>query len=241
MTPSQNLSRNEFSNTRWSVVLRQTPASPEARNALSELLHRYGYPVYACIRRCGHAPKIAREMSHAFLQNLLGEFQRTDHQRRATHYRQYLLERLHDFLAGEWRDAVGSQPAVALADLPDMEPRYARDHAAPGSPDHAFQRSFAIEVLYRAMRRLREEATQTGHLDMFSALEPYLARDPEAGVCEQLAGPLHLRPMVLIMALKRLRQRLRELTADELADTVGGEDDLVAEQESLLSVLREQN
>jgi hypothetical protein len=45
--------------------------------------------------------------------------------------------------------------------------------------------------------------------------------------------------VTLILALKRLRQRLRELAALELSDTVSSADDLAGEQEALLSILGE--
>jgi len=43
------------------------------------------------------------------------------------------------------------------------------------------------------------------------------------------------------MALKRLRQRLRELTSEEMADTVDNAADLMAEQEILLNTLRDRD
>ena len=241
MMPPASHSSQEFANTRWSLVLRKKDVTPEAHNALSELVQRYGYPVYAYIRRCGHSPDIAREMTQAFLQHLIGDFRQHDEVGTKGHYREYLLGRLHDFLGGDWRDALETQPAAAALALPEMEARYLRDHVRPGSPDHAFQRSFALEVLHRAMGRLREEVGQTGRMDMFAALEPYLAREPEAGIYEQLAQGLHTRPLVLAMALKRLRQRLRELTSEEMADTVDNAADLIAEQEILLNTLRDRD
>jgi len=39
------------------------------------------------------------------------------------------------------------------------------------------------------------------------------------------------------MALKRLRQRFRELVREELADTVASADELAAEQQALLAAL----
>jgi RNA polymerase sigma-70 factor (ECF subfamily) len=238
MTQQHSQPADHFANTRWSLVMRQTEASPDAQIALTELVQRYGYPVYAYIRRCGHSPDVALEMTQTFLQHVIGEFQRQANPRATAHYREYLLERLHDFLGGDWREAVETD-SVATPALPDMEPRYQRDHTPAGSPDRAFQRAFALEVLHRAMRRLREEVLQTGRMDMFAALEPFLARDPDAGVYEQMAATLRTRPLVLAMALKRLRQRLRELTTEELADTVDSPDNLLSEQDILLNVLRE--
>lgn len=240
--PPQSQSRADLADTRWSLVLRQSNSSTQAQNALSELARRYGYPVYSYFRCCGHAADIAREMTHAFLQHVIGEFrQPKDAARGVAYYREYLLERLHELRADNWRETTANSDIADLPEVPDVEERYLRDYPQSDSPDHAFQRSFALEVLCRALIRLREEAGQTGRQDMFKALEPFLAHDPAADVQAQLSGSLHIQPLALIMALKRLRQRLRELTGEELADTVSDSADLLAEQATLLGFLREEN
>jgi RNA polymerase sigma-70 factor (ECF subfamily) len=73
---------------------------------------------------------------------------------------------------------------------------------------------------------------------MYEALEPFLGNEPQAGVYEALARQLQSRPLALVVALKRLRQRFRELVGEELADTVTSSDDLAAEQQALHAVLR---
>jgi RNA polymerase sigma-70 factor (ECF subfamily) len=131
---------------------------------------------------------------------------------------------------------------AADQDLPapvDIERRYQRDHAEPSTPEQAFQRSFALVVLQRTLRRLRNEAAQSGRQDMCRALEPFLARDPAAHDYERIAVQLRSRKVTLILGLKRLRQRLRELAALELSDTVVSADDLASEQDALLSILGE--
>jgi hypothetical protein len=42
-----------------------------------------------------------------------------------------------------------------------------------------------------------------------------------------------------VVALKRLRQRFRELASEELTDTVATADDLASEQDALFKVLGE--
>jgi hypothetical protein len=74
---------------------------------------------------------------------------------------------------------------------------------------------------------------------MYKALEPYLARDPSASQYEAMAARLNIRQLTLVLALKRLRQRLREMAAEELSDTVTTADDLAREQDALLAVLGE--
>ena len=241
MQSSTGRSHDRFATTRWSVVMRQAAETPDARNALGELAQRYWYPVYTYVRRCGHGAPIAEDIVRGFLQNLLREFRRNPADAPPGHYRQFLLERLQTFLARDWRESAEADTSEALELPTSLEARYQHDHVVPSAPEQAFQRSFALEVLSRALRRLRSEARDTGHLDMFTALESYLGRDPTPGTYEALGARLGTRPLALAIALKRLRQRLRELVGEELADTVTTADDLAVEQETLLAVLREQN
>ena len=61
-----------FPTTRWSrVVAAGDPAEPEARAALAELCRRYWYPIYAFIRRKGHDPDEALDLTQDYFARLL--------------------------------------------------------------------------------------------------------------------------------------------------------------------------
>jgi RNA polymerase sigma-70 factor (ECF subfamily) len=239
MAAASQRSHDRFANTRWSMVMQQASGdSPDASRALDELAQRYWYPVYAYVRRCGHAPAIAQDITRTFLHRLIAEFQRSHEQPPHGHFRKFLLAQLNAFLGGDWREAIGEDPSNALTPPPDLEIRNRHDNAEAASPEQAYQRSFAFEVLARALRRLQSEARQTGHLPMYEALQPYLSRDPVPGEYEQIAKALHSPPLALVLALKRLRQRFRELAGQELADTVTSPEDLANEQAALHAALR---
>ena len=241
MTQHPAHSQRPFTTTRWSMVTQRAVRHPtDARGALVELCLRYWYPVYAYVRRCGHAPPIAQDITRSFLQHLFEHFREDAAAQAQARFRAYLLARLNRFLADDWRTAVDAEVMAELAQAPvDLERRNQHDNAQVGSPGEAYQRSFALEVLARAFRRLRGEARQTGRLDMYEALERVLAVEPAAGQYEELARSLGRRPLSLVVALKRLRQRLRELIGEELADTVRSADELDAEQQALHKILRE--
>jgi RNA polymerase sigma-70 factor (ECF subfamily) len=239
MMSNQN-SRQHFATTHWSIVMQaDAPRTRDARDALIQLCLRFWYPIYAYVRQCGHSPAVANDITHSFLQHLFRHFREQGTAQAQGKFRQYLLARLHDFLSSDWRSAV-AEPVAELADPPqDLEARNQRDNSAARSPEQAYQQSFALELLARALARLREEARETGHLDMFEALEPFLAQDPSGAETTDLAGRLKTRPLAVVVAMKRLRQRFRELIDMELADTVASADELLAEQQALYAVLRE--
>lgn len=233
-------SHDRFATTRWSVVMQMASTdSPDANTALAELVQRYWYPAYAYIRRCGHPPAIAEEITRSFLRSLIAQFRDAQLRPPQGHFRRFLLHQLNTFLGGDWRETLADDNGPALIAPRDLETRNLRDNANAQSPEAAYQRSFALEVLARALRRLQSEATHTGHVDMFDALSPFLTKDPVPGEYQEMAARLKTPPLALVVALKRLRQRFRELAGRELSDTVTSAEDLAIEQAALLAVLRE--
>lgn len=236
MGAAADRSIQDFTRTRWSMVNRLQGQQGDARSALTELAVRYWYPVYAYVRHCGHPQEIAQDITQVFLQQVAGDL-RASQGAPPGRFREWLLARLNVFLAGEWRELTGNGELPEAPPLAELESRSRREHAAHDSPEQAYRRSFALEMLSRGLKRLRAEAGETGHADMCEALEPFLTREPVPGQFDELARKLSIRPLALVIALKRLRQRFRELVRDELADTVASADELVAEQQALFAAL----
>ena len=240
MTAS-NQSHRAFATTRWATITQIVGVSERtSSDALSELCTRYRYPVYAYVRRCGHAPAIALDITGSFLDHLQRNFRNTAPPTKQ-YFRSFLLARLHAYLAEDWRKTRDEATLSEVVSDDDLEARYLRHSTHAGSPEQEFQRGFAMEVLSHSFARLRAEARQTGHIDMYEALAPFIAHDPGPGQYDELARTLRTRPLSLVVALKRLRQRLRELATDELADTVSSAEELDVEQLAMFGVLQGQD
>jgi RNA polymerase sigma-70 factor (ECF subfamily) len=243
-----------FQTTRWSLVaaldhardtsgLHPLSAAP-ARQRLLELCLRYWYPVYIYLRRSGHGAEAAQALAAGFFNNLL--------QRRGTgasrgsdgRFRTYLLAELHRFLAESALAGHGDtgivppDPDLPVPPLAQLEARRQREGDAGGSPELALRRGFALEVLAEAMARIEGEAREAGRLPMFTALQPYLASEPVPGIYADLAQRLDVSPLFLSLALKRLRERFRELVDDELTQTVASATALEEERRSLHAALQ---
>lgn len=245
MTGAEKRSRpTPFLTTRWSVVAGSEGAAA-AKDALTELSLRNWYPVYAYVRRCGHAPEAAQALTTGFFRELLSGRLKPTGAEPPPRFREFLLQALHSFLASGGSSSSGSSSKGPSAGLPlpptDLEARVQAEAAVQGTPEQVFARSFAVEFLARAMHRLRREADQAGRLTMFERLEPFLTREPAPGELDAEAQRLKLSPLAALMALKRLRQRFRELVDDDLADTVGNVEGLHAEREALLAILGSAN
>lgn len=231
---------HSFSKTRWSLVLDlHHPHDGLADRSLRELSERYWYPVYAYARRSGHAPEIANDLCLAFFVHLPTVIAAVDPQSHGR-FRDFLLEQLNAFLTGDWRKyshAVMEQQRTAPFTLEQLETRLEQDHRPSSTPTQAYHRSFALEVLNRSLSRLRKEAAQSGRLEMFRLLQPFLTSEPVAGQYEDIAKQLNTPPLVLAIAIKRLRQRFRELAEDELTETVTNPADLDTERAALADLL----
>lgn len=217
----------------WSMVLRLAREhAPGLKAVLGELGQRYEYPVYAYLRRSGRTAADALAATDAILERMLDAG--TGGEPFASgQFRQVLLAGVRDFVGTN----AGAGDAAAAAALPRLESDYQHDRLASGSPAQAFQRAFALVVLRRALQRLRDEAMQAGRQAMYDALEIYLAREPGPEQYASMSAALRTRQRTLVLALRRLRQRFRELAAEELADTVVDPDDLPGERAALLSCL----
>jgi len=109
-----------FATTHWSVVLAAGDSfSPQAAQALDDLCRAYWYPLYAYVRRQGHNPEDAQDLTQDFFAHLLANgFPRGATPEKGK-FRSFLLASLRHFLVDRQRraDAVkrgGGQRLISL-------------------------------------------------------------------------------------------------------------------------------
>lgn len=231
----------EFQTTRWSVVLAAQHGSevPRAREAMAELCKDYWYPLYAFVRRRGHAPHDAQDLTQGFFAALLeGNATLADPARGK--FRSYLLGALKHYLANEWTRANtqkrGGGNKVVEWDALDPEARYAMEPAEQGDADALYDRRWAMELLDRAMAKLRAEFAAKGDGELFEALKGTLTGAEPAR--DELAQKLAMSEGALKVAVHRLRQRYREVLRSEIAETVESPTSVDEEMRHLVTVLR---
>jgi RNA polymerase sigma-70 factor (ECF subfamily) len=237
--PPGRVSSDHFAATRWSLVA--AARRGDAGAPLAELCVHYWYPVYAYVRRCGHAPELAQAISLSFFHWLLSERLREVDPGRYGRFRSFMLAEVNRYVSEVWRGEPVTEPLPGLAPpLPTelLEARYRAETPAGATPERAYQQSYASEVLTRAHARVRAEAVQAGRDAMFDRLQPYLAEEPGPGDYEAIGRELGMPPLTLVVAVKRLRQRFRELVDEELCETVGDAEALASERAQLHQLLR---
>jgi hypothetical protein len=98
-TPPAEAPAEWFTTTHWSVVLTAGQnASPDAEAALEKLCRAYWYPLYAYVRRRGHGPHDAQDLTQEFFARLLEKNYLGTVAREKGKFRSFLLASLNHFL-----------------------------------------------------------------------------------------------------------------------------------------------
>ena len=230
----------EFHTTRWSLVLtaQQGGDATQAHRAMSTLCQDYWYPLYAFVRRRGHAPHDAQDLTQAFFLSLLEAHAAADPARGK--FRSYLLGALKNFLANDWHrwqtQKRGGGQRLVEWDALDAEARYALEPAEQFDAETLYDRRWAMELLARAVEKLRAEFAAKGEAETFEVLKDTLSgTGPERA---QIAQQIGMSEGALKVAIHRLRQSYREVLRSEIAETVDSPDEVDAEMRHLVAVLR---
>ena len=224
----------QFTTTHWSVVLRAgaTP-SPDSAAALQRLCACYWYPIYAYVRRLGHDPHDAEDMTQDFFARLL----RLNSIRAVGpdkgRFRSFLLACLKNSL-GDARDAAravkrGGRVLTLSLDGLSAEERFALEPVSHTTPEFEFDRRWTLLLLERSLARLRDEYQATGKTPLFEQLKGFLENPAEDGEYDRAAAALDMTPGNVAVAVHRLRQRYRDLVRAEVANTVSTPDELSEE------------
>ncbi|MEX2214872.1 MAG: sigma-70 family RNA polymerase sigma factor [Phycisphaeraceae bacterium] len=232
----------QFATTHWNVVLAAgRPGASRYREALASLCGAYWPPLYAFLRRSGRTAADAEDLTQAFFAHLLdrGSLEVADPQR--GRFRSFLLTCLKHFVANEHRAAKrlkrGGAAAVLSLDFKSVESRLSLEPSHEVTPERAFEKGWALTLLDRATKRLREEMTKAGKARLLEVLGPHLSRPQERGQYEEAANLLEMTPGAVRTAVSRLRERLRHFIREEVAQTVEGDEQIDAEIRDLMAAL----
>jgi RNA polymerase sigma-70 factor (ECF subfamily) len=232
-----------FVTTHWSVVLSaRDKNSAGSDQALEELCRTYWYPLYAYVRRLGHSPADAEDLTQEFFSRLL----RKDYLRLVTpergRFRTFLLVALKRFLANEW-DRLRAQKrggGQRLASLDQAaEERYKIEPTDGLTPEKIYERRWAMTLLEQVLARLEQEFVAARKGEEFECLKACLTRDRDRIPYAEAAARLQISQGAARIAVHRLRKRFRELFRQEIAQTVAGPEEIDEEVGHLLAVLGE--
>lgn len=214
-----------FHTTRWSVVRRAVSENPgEAEAALATLCEAYWYPIYAYIRRSGHSPHDAEDLTQSFFARLLRRESIASADPAKGKLRTFLLTCARNFLFDEHDRANAQKRGAAVLtsfDAVRAEEWYVAEPVDDLTPDRLFQRRWAISILESTLRTLGEEYAAQGKAELFTHLRPFLGFGGGAEPpYEQVSTRLGMAMGTLKSHVFRLRQRWRELLFDHVGATL---------------------
>ena len=233
---------NRFATTRWSMVLgAANQDSKQAPKALAELCDAYWFPLYAFVRRQGWSAQDAEDLTQDFFARILEKQTLANVGPEKGRFRTFLLVSLKRFLTNEHerRTATkrgGGRKSVSF-DQADAEDRYALASSESSSPEHAFERRWALAVLERALKSLSDEFASRGKEKLCSQLKSYLASDQGAPTYAQMAEQMGITEAAVKVAVHRLRGRYRALVEDEILSTLEDPNQLPQEIDYLMQAL----
>ena len=223
-------SKRGFDDTRWTVILQARD-----RKELGAFLEIYWKPCYFYIRRKGMAVEDAKDLTQAFFLDFLQRDALARVTRTKGRFRSYLLACLDHYLCNEHdrRKALkrGNGRVFSL-DFDGAEALFQKAGDVP--PEQAYLRQWAVEMLDRAARALKDEMGER-----FDALREYiLAGQP--GSIREVAERLGLSESNVKVIIHRARRRYRELLRQEVARTVERKADVDEELKELFGAIQAQ-
>jgi RNA polymerase sigma-70 factor (ECF subfamily) len=242
VSQSKDQRRPVFATTRWSLVmLAGDKERAGSADALSSLCQLYWYPLYAFVRRQGHKPEDAADLTQGFFTRFLERNDVAAARQERGRFRSYLLACMKHYLANEWdrtraQKRGGGKSPVSI-DAMVAEERYGLEPGHDLTPEKLFDRRWALTLLDRVLTDLRHDLSGKGKRHVFEQLKPFITNDGEADERRRAAEALKMSEGAFNVALHRLRKRYRELLRKHIADTVRDEKDVDDEIRDLFAAL----
>ena len=240
--PSPLPGSGAFTTTHWSVVLAAgREADLQASEALEQLCRAYWYPLYVFIRRRGHGPEDAQDLTQEFFARFLRKeyFRLADPAR--GRFRTFLVHALEHFLVNEWKRTRrvcrgGGTPPISL-EIDGVEARYARESAGTMTPEQAYERRWATTLLDQVLDALQEEYAEANRERVFEELAGSLWGKDHSISFAEVGGRLGVTEGAARVALCRFRRRYRERFRAAVAQTVADPTEVEEELRHLITVV----
>jgi RNA polymerase sigma-70 factor (ECF subfamily) len=220
--------RRDFGQTSWTLVLKARD-----QKQLGALVDRYWKPCYFFIRRKSHGVEEAKDLAQGFFMDFIEREALAAVTRTKGKFRTFLLACLEHYLSNEYdrRKALkrGGNRKIGSLDFEGAEEVLARESDL--SPERIYRRQWAVGLLERATRSLKEEMGER-----FDALKEYITAGQPPSV-KEVAQSLDLSESNVKVIVHRARKRYKELLREEVARTVESKSAVDEELAELLAAL----
>lgn len=232
-----------FPATLWSAIsqARQLENTPAALEGLGRLARAYWRPLYIYLRQRGRDHETASDDVQGFFADLLSREFLSYAQPDQGRFRSFLLASLQRWL-GKQADHANRQKRgggwervnIDIAGENTAFPELVADE----DPAHAFDRQWALEIVDRAVIRLKQAYADRGRAETFAALRNALPGGTTLPAYEVLAEQTGMSEPTLRKAVHDLRTRFAAAIRQEITCTVNDPAEVEEEVRYLAALLR---
>ena len=220
---------NPFPHTQWTLVIDANDKNSAIRErALEELCRRYWLPIYAYGRRLGYSPADAEDLTQGFFKMMLRRHDLGKADRDRGKFRTFVRTAFRNFTKDfhKYQNAQkrGGDAVFISIDQEIGENRLREFGSSELTPEQEFDRQFAIALLERSLKRLRDDYARKEKAERFELLRPYLD-DASAPPYAELALRLNQSEGAVKSTIHRFRGQFRKVTIQEITDTLGRDGD----------------
>ena len=241
---SAGVGAGQFRTTCWSAVLlsAQSEATGSAI-AREELCRLYWYPLYAFVRRRGHSPEDAKDLTQGFFLSLFRRRSLDQVTPIKGKFRAFLLASLKNYLSTEfYREKTvkrGGNVEFVPLDFASGDDQYTNEPSAALTPEKVFDARWAMTLLDLAMAQLRAEYEGRGKLAAFDALKPFLdfGNTDNLPTYEAMAQKLQIGQGAVKTLIHRLRKRHAQILREEVGRTVNDPEEVDDEIRALCDAM----
>jgi RNA polymerase sigma factor (sigma-70 family) len=228
-----------FLETRWTMVLSAKDGDADASSkAWEELALTYWKPVYAYLRGKGHSHQEAQDATQAFFAYMLNRDTLRNIQPEGARFRSFLLVCLNHRLIDEHRRQINVRQRAEISIEPwhEMEAINANGllYTTAATPEEAFDRSWAEELIARAMVRLAKRWEKRA--DLFAELRFSVESPGDGAKYADIASRVGMTEGAVGKAAHDLRQQFVQEVRNEIRNTVAEDDDVDEELRYLASL-----
>jgi RNA polymerase sigma-70 factor (ECF subfamily) len=225
-----------FPTTHWTCIADAADPQSQARHAaVSELCGTYWYPIYSFIRSRGYPPDESADLTQEYFSRLLESRLLSSVDPAKGRFRALLWTDCRFFLADQRERRYARKRACERNWLPlnteDAEGRFQREASDRMDPERLFDRAWALDVLARALERLKQSEIEAGRGFAFERLKPLLTSGSRGIRYKTIADELGLTEKAVESSLRRLRGRYRDALRAEVAATLREPTEVAVDEE----------
>lgn len=231
--------KTHFVTTRWTLL--EKAADGGGEDALEALIWIYWQPLYRYARRKGKSKEDAEDLVQGFMLHLIEARSLESADRDKGRFRAFLLGCFNHWMTNEWRHATrqkrGGGEATLSFDWERAESGLKLDFPDAQSPDHHFDREWALALLAKVLDDLEAASRAEGSSEQFEHLKPCLTADSGTIAYPEIASKIGVTEGAIRVAVHRLRKRYRSLITAEITRTLASPELVEDEMRSLFSAL----